>query len=531
MQVSSPRADLSCLACRRLKRRCDRKTPCALCSRVGRACTYPSPESTPRGPRSGSSDETNIQVTSQPICRSQPHPRPGLPAAFFLDSVASRGVVPTLRNSLEWEHVGTDVPGLTVSEAREIAKVHFETTHCWFGIISKVRLDRRLVDNGPINGADTTAMLYAMQLLAEPESSTHEVYQAVKAALAHCESYGQLSLEFLAANILIAVHELSQAIFPAAYLTVAMCSRLCYSMGWHDKRKATQLLPKPDTWIEVEERRRLWWAVLLLDRYTHLGLRFRPLATLPIPSDEIIPAGDESWDIGEMAVNPLLVMSMTAAAPVAPFARTCQAAHLLGRACQHVNEHPSAEDADLHFQEAWQISKAAQALSTIINDESSASESPDRFYAGRALCYSALMLLYDVHSCVEVDEVEACGGNRGLRLDLQQLAIDGSKELAYQVHSFAMELEQAHTINRGCLSPLVMYCLYSASGTFAWYVRESGDEKRLRCLNDLRRVLGLLQEKWQTAGELHSALRKENIADLIVSSRVFEPPRGDGIHV
>lgn len=409
--------------------------------------------------------------------------------------------MPTLPSSLEWDQVGTEVPGLTVTEAREIARSHFRSTHCWLGVVSKIRLERKLTDNASITGADATALLYAMHLLAEPESGTHEIYQAVKAALAHCESYGQISIELLAANVLIAVHEYSQAIFPAAYLSIAMCSRLCYAMGWHDKRKATQLLPKSDTWIEVEERRRLWWAVLLLDRYIHLGFRFRPLATLPIPSDEIIPAGDDSWDIGEIAVNPLLVMSMTAAAPVAPFARTCQAAHLLGRSCQHVNEHPSAEDVDLHFQEAFQISAAAQALSTIIHDESAASDSPDRFWAGRALCYSALMLLYDVHSCVEVDEVEACGGNRGKRLDLQQLAIDGSRDLAMQVHSFGLELEQAHANGRGALNPLVMYCLYSAAGTFAWYVRESGNEKHLGHLNDLRRVLGLLQEKWQTAGE------------------------------
>lgn len=515
MQASSPRADLSCLACRRLKRRCDRRKPCALCTRVGRACTYPSPESTPRGPRSGSSEETVHQVSSQRlITHSKPRPKPGLPAAFFLDSVASRGTVPTLPSSLEWEHIGTDVPGLTVAEAREIAKIHFETTHRWWGIISKIRLERKLTDNASINGAEITALLYAMHLLAEPESSTHEVYQAVKVALAHCESYGQISMEFLAANVLIAVHEYSQAIFPAAYLTTAMCSRVCYAMGWHDKRKATQLLARSDTWIEIEERRRLWWAVLLLDRYIHLGFRFRPLATPPIPSDEIIPAGDDKWDIGEIAVNPLLVMSMTAAAPVAPFARTCQAAHLLGRSCQHVNEHPSAEDVDLHFEEAFQISAAAQALSMIIHDESAASDSPDRFWAGRALCYSALMLLYDVHACVEVDDVEACGGNRGKRLDLQQLAIDGWRDLAMQVHAFALELEWAHTSNGGAVNPLVLYCLYSAAGTFAWYVRESGNEKHLAHLNDLRRVLGLLQEKWQTAGECGEIPYHRHLADL-----------------
>jgi hypothetical protein len=48
----------------------------------------------------------------------------------------------------------------------------------------------------------------------------------------------------------------------------------------------------------MEERRRLWWAVLILDRYVHVGFRFRPLSTPKIPPDEILPARDVSWDIG-----------------------------------------------------------------------------------------------------------------------------------------------------------------------------------------------------------------------------------------
>lgn len=53
-----------------------------------------------------------------------------------------------------------------------------------------------------------------------------------------------------------------------------------------------------DTWTEMEERRRLWWAVLILDRYVNIGFRFRPLCTPKIPPEEILPARDYAWDIG-----------------------------------------------------------------------------------------------------------------------------------------------------------------------------------------------------------------------------------------
>jgi hypothetical protein len=54
----------------------------------------------------------------------------------------------------------------------------------------------------------------------------------------------------------------------------------------------------------MEERRRLWWAVLILDRYVHVGFRFRPLSTPKIPPDEILPARDEPWDIGVSVFQP-----------------------------------------------------------------------------------------------------------------------------------------------------------------------------------------------------------------------------------
>ncbi len=51
----------------------------------------------------------------------------------------------------------------------------------------------------------------------------------------------------------------------------------------------------------------------------------------------------------DLTINPLLVMTIEASTSVAPFARTCQAAHLLGLVCEHVNQDASSVAADLHF--------------------------------------------------------------------------------------------------------------------------------------------------------------------------------------
>lgn len=48
------------------------------------------------------------------------------------------------------------------------------------------------------------------------------------------------------------------------------------------------------TWTEAEERRRVWWAVYVLDRVISLGSRRR--FSLPEPADvDFLPVDDKAW--------------------------------------------------------------------------------------------------------------------------------------------------------------------------------------------------------------------------------------------
>ena len=71
----------------------------------------------------------------------------------------------------------------------------------------------------------------------------------------------------LQAAVLIAVYEVGHAIYPAAYLTIGACARYGTMLGI-DKLGLDLMGDSlgPLSWIEVEERRRVWWAVVLLDR-------------------------------------------------------------------------------------------------------------------------------------------------------------------------------------------------------------------------------------------------------------------------
>jgi hypothetical protein len=70
-------------------------------------------------------------------------------------------------------------------------------------------------------------------------------YQRIKLALFVLEQSARFSTNLLAAYALLALHEIGQGIFPAAYLTVSNLARFFCALGLHDRTKATQILPRP----------------------------------------------------------------------------------------------------------------------------------------------------------------------------------------------------------------------------------------------------------------------------------------------
>ena len=235
-------------------------------------------------------------------------------------------------------------------------------------------------------------------------------------------------------------------------------------------------------------------------------------------------------------MNPLLVMSIEASTSVDPFARTCQAAHLLGWVCSHVNQKPTPAEAEMHFQEAFAISGALRALAIMLDGESSqlAQGERHRLFAARGLAYAALNTLYDVHSCIEADNVESIGGNRGLRLDLQQHALDGFKEVIREVSTFAAEIEryyEEYGVDK--IPVMVLFSLYSVAGTYAWYARENAAPSHLAALADLRRVMDIIgSTRWPVACKCLDVMLSLNQALILahVLTQCSHIPENAGRH-
>jgi hypothetical protein len=248
----------------------------------------------------------------------------------------------------------------------------------------------------------------------------------------------------------------------------------------------------------LEERKRIWWAIIILDRAIVIGASHRPLATADPEVDQSLPAEDAAWDSGEMTLSHPINLSTPITEHASPFARLCQASTAMGRVLRHHQDRTLSEAE--RFGAVNQLHQDLCLLATQLTEE--ASNSPDylSFAAALAITFSAISVLLDTYACPEIRE----GATRSdAESAMQVTAVEGLRAVSSQVRAFAEQLvartPYVQDVDR--VSPLVMDSLYSSAANFAWFVRESGDEGAQVALDELRDVLRRLGDRWRNGAE------------------------------
>ncbi|KAH6976677.1 hypothetical protein EDB80DRAFT_302091 [Ilyonectria destructans] len=515
----------ACSTCRTQKRKCTKELPeCALCKRSGRPCNYgvsTLPVKTSErhvreastGRSSHGSSPSTFTVSVRPpgrtsLTASEPV-HTDFPALFFLDFEyfqLKRHAVDKVCLGLPQE-LGSCLEGHP--QNRYDVDVYFNSVHIFLPIVSKLRLYQELSNSQNGHNADTTLLLIAMRLhtqsVDDTEPAHRELYRAAKASFSYVEASNIFSIRLMQAALLIALYEMSNAIFPAAYLSVGHCARLGHAMGIHDRKRAPQMLCSPKTSTESEERRRAWWATIVLDRYVNIGITGCPFAAVDARLDDYLPIDDKYWDTGELTMVEPLAISTSTTAQASPFARTCQAAHLLSRVLRHKGD--TDTDNEFRHEEAIQLHLTVQALySTILHEsEGLITRMSDltghtSLYTAMALCLSALLSLYDKYSCIENADVNQL---RSLNFrEMHKIAIAGVKEASNSVHKFSEGIRAAADLG-GMLktSPLVCDCLYQAVATYLWRMQETGSSEFVPRVMGIMDLLKMLGTKWKSPRE------------------------------
>lgn len=341
---------------------------------------------------------------------------------------------------------------------------YFATVHTYLPIVSKIRLFQHLSNPNHEPGSDIALLFLSMKLACSDISdgmsaASSQLYLDVKSFYHFVEAQNGFSIQSIQALLLISLYEMGHAIYPAAYLSIGNAARVGHAMGLHTK-DVPQMLARPTTWTEQEERRRVWWGVVILDRFINLGHRGKPLATNDPSVETHLPTDDESWDRGNMLVAAPLALSASETIRAAPFARTCQSAHVMGKTIRHIDDRTLP--CVYRFQDGLQLSRTMQALADVIpsdHDEQDPDMKP-ALCTSMAICYSSLLTLYDSYSCTERAQDNA-GEDQ---LHMQQESINGLREYSERVLQLARRVKSIiERHGTSGLSPMIIDAVYQSA--------------------------------------------------------------------
>ncbi|KAK3945368.1 hypothetical protein QBC46DRAFT_372049 [Diplogelasinospora grovesii] len=585
--LSPVKASQACLSCRKQKRKCDKLLPaCGLCGRMGRQCDYTTDVNTAAQPAPTAEDLAALQLRLMELenrlnrdkDQASPDSSSINPSSGGGGGGSSRPSVNTTRGSL-WLPAGSsngigsnnsfgmmrfpsaifldidcfrwagmpipkpnvDIPtevyeilsrGDTVQES--IAE-YFRSIHTWFPIVSRKRMSLGipLWDGGP----DLAMLFMAMKLVTTQPvegiaSADCPLYTASKRFLSLLESAGTVSLLYLQGLILVTLYEFGHGIYPAAWMSVAACSRYADVIGIPSFRDSSAILGSCTTWTEAEERRRVWWGVYILDRAISLGNKKRFSAPDPMEST-ILPTDDTAWDEGDMTRALQQPVSTPFTSPQAPFARLCQSALLISRVTRHctssIRNHLSGNKHPFNLSDVTALLNDVTSFIALLDTQ--LSHSHDHIFFGllapRCLTFSALVMLLDIYSCPEnlrdgpaagagsgpgqcgggdYDMLLAdghFGGKSADELTMQVTAVNGLKEASLRIRDLSIDLLDAVVLpaEQKRTSPLCLDSLYCAMATLHWLWKEAGDPDIQSALEDVKRCLSRLAMRWRLARE------------------------------
>ncbi|UKZ84303.1 uncharacterized protein TrAFT101_000215 [Trichoderma asperellum] len=385
LESSLGKAPKACKFCRLRKKKCNKALPrCGFCARRNRLCEYWKPNAA-TNTHSTIASPAEREWSSLLLDQERLHAQAvDLPTILFLDPDLLRlGQVETI-------HTVPTIPKIVLQflggldEIRLTADKFFGHIHQWMPFISKKRFYDLYMQPSFHSRPDVALLLLALKLITTlplphlPNPRT-VLYHTVKHFYLEVES--SFSLLVLQAGILVALYELGHGIYPAAFLSIGQCGRYAHALGINTSQTvpATRVL----TLVEVEERRRVWWAIVILDRFVSIGCPGRPFIATHPRLDDLLPVNDATFDLGMIVLDDFSTLSSPKTGHMSKFSLLCQAAHLLGQVLQHVSSDSAGQDI------AWvQLYRTLQSMLTAALDV----DHPD--YDQITFVYSALVALY-----------------------------------------------------------------------------------------------------------------------------------------
>jgi hypothetical protein len=236
-------------------------------------------------------------------------------------------------------------------------------------------------------------------------------------------------------------------------------------------------------------------------RYINLEPKGLHLATPEPSKGDLLPTSDSEWHQGDIGTNQALYTSdFSSDSEIGPFARICQASHILGRVINHRNDCKNELNRESILEEALQLSATLTALDKHLSRPMDIPHVDEAVtIVDVALCTSARLTLYNMYACNQPDSVTERIAKEST---MQTECIAGLKQMiATRGVVLAWHVIQQATERLDATSPLIIHALYDVATECQWFVREDYTEEAANSLRLLVEALTLLSQRWGAAGQ------------------------------
>jgi len=160
-----------------------------------------------------------------------------------------------------------------ISSIRSTAGRYFKSIHLWFPILSETSYYERLSSVFVRPNAEYSLLSLSMALITSlpPDKLTLDsfssLYMLAKSSIAIVEAANINSLEVVQSRVLVSLFEAGHGLEPAAYISIAATTRAAVAIGLNKTLDS----PHPeglDSCAKLEEGIRVWWGIVMLDRYS-----------------------------------------------------------------------------------------------------------------------------------------------------------------------------------------------------------------------------------------------------------------------
>jgi hypothetical protein len=187
-----------------------------------------------------------------------------------------------------------------------ISSEFFTGTHQRIPAISKLRFDRDLQCLAARPRADFAALCMCILLvqqtpLGKMTNMQSSLYFKVKNLISLLETTTLLSLDLVHCRVLATFYEIDHGLHTAAYISIAACARAARASGLHKKRWRN-LDAEPDR-VTLEEEKRAWWAVVIMDRFINLCNGDVLFVVDDLERTDPLPIMDLIWSEGSAPVD------------------------------------------------------------------------------------------------------------------------------------------------------------------------------------------------------------------------------------